>query len=389
MNMKLNTMLVAAGLAMGLSTASTLAQVAPPPTQPAKEQPAYTPPPAPKPAATPEAKPAAKPSATPTAPKSKPAVNSNQNRGDSEKLPINVPYPKLAQKGPDGRVMRLRQLPDIAALRSNPNVGPKSVERIMPIVYSRRYRMELMVIDNLDLYWALSGGLIANMNMSDISQMTKAAEMIKPLVGSTTLSQELQNRGILTRVQGGMNQYIVREYKKAITDEIQVLEGENGLAEVMRFILDDSLHETQITYNSMLAEAISQISKLVDETGATSEAAQALHVFEKALDEDPGQQFEDIQAFDAAFRKLPYEEAMEIFKAMRQHREFPTLSPTVKEINVLHDRKKVTPSGFELLAKDPNTGRVVDTRERDEDGKPLVTHEEPEKKPVRKKKTDG
>ena len=363
MNTKAKTMLITAGLAIGLAAMPTLAQVAPPPTKPAKETPTYTPPVQPKPTPVPSAKP------TPPAPKPK-ITRSSSNRGDVSDLPINVPYPKLAQPGPDGRILRLRQLPDILALRSNPNVGPKSVEKIMPVIYSRRYRLELMVIDNLDLYWTLTGGMIENFDISDITEMGRIAEMLKPLVPPTTLSQQLLNMGILTRVQGGMNQYIVREYKKAVTDEIQVLEGEKGLEKVMRFVLDDSILEARITYNAMLAEAISQISELIEETGATSPEAQALKAFNKELSSDPEQQFTDLNAFDAAFRKLSFDEASAILLAMRERRKDPNISPTIAKINVLHDRKRVSDSdkGFGAIITNPSTGEVVDTRKRDENG---------------------
>jgi len=366
MNTKAKTMFITAGLAIGLAAMPTLAQVAPPPTKPAKEIPTYTPP---TPPSAPSAqKPQPIQSAKPTPPKPK-ATKGKKDRGDVSDLPINVPYPKLAQKGPDGRILRLRQLPDILALRSNPNVGPKSVEKIMPVVYSRRYRLELMVIDNLDLYWALTDGMIENFDISDITEMGRIAEMLKPLVPSTTLSQQLLNLGILTRVQGEMNQYIVREYKKAVTDEIQVLEGENGLEQVMRFVLDDSILEARITYNAMLAEAISEISGLVDETGATSPEAQALSALEKELVADPEQQFNDLNEFDAAFRNLSFDESTAILKAMRERREFPEISPTVAKINVLHEYKKVTDKGFGAIITNPKTGEVIDTRNRDEDGK--------------------
>ncbi len=364
MNQRMNTMLIVSGLAIGLAALPSFAQVAPPPTKPAKEQPTYTPPPAQQ---APQAAP------QPAAPKPKSAVNVTRSKDKSDvlKLPINVPYPKLAKIGPDGRILRLRQLPDILALRSNPNVGPKSVERIMPVIYSRRYRLELMVIDNLDLYWELTGGLIKNFDISNIDEMGRIAEMLKPLVPSTTLSQQLLNLNILTRVQGGMNQYIVQEYKKAITDEIQVLDAENGLEEVMRFVLEDSILEAEITYNAMLAEAISQIGSLIDEAGFTSPESQALRAFEKDLSSDPGQQFEDLLEFDQAFRKLSFDEATTIFKLMRERREFPEISPTIKTINVLHERKRVAENGFDMLITDPKTGEVIDTRVRDEQGRPI------------------
>ena len=372
MNHQNNTMLVACGLAIGLFAAPTLAQVAPPPTKPVKEQPTYTP--APKPA------PVAKPEAKPAEPQPKEAINARvRDRNNGGDLPTNVPYPKLAQPGPDGRILRLRQLPDILALRSNPNVGPASVEKIMPVIYSRRFHMETSVIDNLDLFWELTGGMIENMDMSNINEMGRAADMIKPLVPQTTLSQDLLNRQILSRVQGGMNQYIVREYKKAITDEIQVLDGENGLAEVMRFVLDDSLHEARLAYDGMLIEAMGQIDELVEKSGVDSSEAKALVELKKQPDLDPEQQFKDLKEFDTAFRKLSYDDAMKIFSTMRESRKFENIAPTIKTINVLHDRKKIMKSGFEAKVVDERTGdTVLDTKKREEAEKEAAKENEGE-----------
>jgi hypothetical protein len=356
MTSRMNTLLVACGLTISLASLPTLGQVAPPPTKPAKEVPTFTP--------APKTAPVAKPKTD--APRPKPSFNAKRSTGNIEAINTNIPYPKLAQPGPDGRILRLRQSPDILALRSNPNVGPASVERIMPIVYSRRYRMELKVIDNLDLYWQLTAGLIENMNMTNLNEMSKVAEMLKPLVAPNTLSQELENRGILTRTQGGMNRYIVREYKKSITDEIQVLDGDSGLEEVMRFVLEDSIQEADLTYNAMLAEAISQIAGLVDETNASSTAAQALRSFEKPLAGEPEQQFTELKEFDAEFRKLPYEEAIAIFRAMREHRKFPEISPTIKPINVLHEGKSVMKGDFGVIVKDGKGKVVKDTYNEDQ-----------------------
>ncbi len=345
--------LIVCGLTLGLSTTTTIAQVAPPPTEPAKEQPAYTPPP----------KPAPKPAVKPSAPKPKESMSGGKRgTGDIASLPTEVPYPKLAQPGPDGRIARLRQLPDIAAMRSNPNIGPVSIEKVMPVVYARRYRIEIMVTDNLDLYWALTDGLIENMDMANIDQMGKIAGMLKPLVPETTLSQQLLNMGILSRVQGGMNQYIVREYKKAVTDEIQVLDAENGLEEVMRFVLDDSIHESRIAYNGMLAESINKIGSLVESAGITSDAAQELVAFEKELTTDPAEQFDDLAEYDKAFRKLSVDDAISIFETMRSQRKFPEISPTVAVIDVLHSRKKVMKGdGFQVgvLDKDGNVIKKI------------------------------
>mgnify|MGYP003630059514 CR=1 FL=1 len=355
---KQSAVLLASGLALGLLASPSLAQVAPPPTKPAKEQPTYTPP-APKPA------PTAQPQ---TQPQPKTSINTKKSTGGVSDLPTDVPYPKLAQLGPDGKILRLRQLPDIAALRSNPNVGPKTAEQIMPVIYSRRYRFELMVMDNLDLYWELTNGMIENMSMSNIDEMGRIAEMLKPLVGKSSLSQELINRAILSRVQGGMNEYIVREYKKMVTDEIQVLSDDGGIEGVMKFVLDDSLLEAKIAYRAMLAESMPQINAILDESGATSEEASALRALEKPLSETPDQQFVDINELDDAFRALPLEEAMNYFATLREGRKNPDLSPMIRMIDVLHDRKQVMEKGFNVDVQKRGVKQPKTKKDIEQDG---------------------
>lgn len=344
------TLVIVCGLAMSVFAATSNAQVAPPPTDPAVDQPTYTPAPKPKP------QPATQPNVEP-----KPQEGMEVRRRDPNNmgdLPTNVPYPKLAQEGPKGRILRLRQLPDILAMRSNPTIGPKTVEAIMPLVHLRRFKMETAVIDNLDLFWELTGGMIDNLNMGDINEMGRAADMIKPLVPQVTLSQDLLNRNTLTRVQGGMNKYIVREYKKAITDEIQVLDGDKGLEEVMRFVLDDSLHEARLAYDGLLVELMDDVEEMVEKAGVDSSESKALILLQKKPSANPEEQFEQINTFDTAFRKLSYDDAMNIFTALRSTREFEKIIPTITTINVMHDRKKIMADdkGFDVKVTDGSTG---------------------------------
>lgn len=374
--MKLNARqcLLIAGLSMGIAASSTLAQVAPPPTQPAKEEPKYEPPvkqAAPAPSAKKETKSAEQQVGQPTitpAPSNKPSTK-------TQNLPTSTPYPKLIERDESGKVKRLTELPDILALRSNPTVGPKSVESIMPVLYGRRARFERIVIDNLDLYWMVTDGRMETVNLNDIKNMSQVAEMIKPLVGRTTLSQELQSRGILTRTQGGMNEYIVNEYKQAITTEIQ-FESDDALSEVMRFVLSDSIHETKQAYRALLAELSSQAADLVKETGLTSSGAMEIAKLQAPLDKDPEAQTNQLDTLDTALRGLDLEEAITLFTAMRNHRKNPDISPAIKRINVMHDRKvDTTGKGMEGTITYPD-GREIDTRKlRDEHEKRMAVEQ--------------
>jgi len=356
---------------------SAAAQVAPPPTQPAKEETQYVPP-------VKQAAPA--PTAKPASPTKAGSTKSKRNAGQDglskASLPTSTPYPKLAMKGDDGKIKRLIELPDILALTSNPTVGPMSAEAMMPVIFGRRARFERIIVDNLDLYWLVTDGRIETMNLNDIKNMAEIAEMIKPLVGRTTLSQELLNRGILTRTQGGMNEYIVNEYKQAVTAEIQ-FESEDPLSEVMRFVLKDSIHEPSLAYKAMIAETSIKIGNLVQKEGLTSSAAIAIAELQRPLSKDVKTQQAQLAEFENAFRNLSVDEAMAIFTSMRNSRKNPDISPAIKPLSVMHSRKVDVSDSDMMEGKITyRDGRVIDTKKASEAHKAKMEkqHEELEKK---------
>ncbi len=324
-------------LALGLACAAASAQVAPPPppAEPveAEQVPAQT-----RPAAQPAERP--QPAGTPQR---------------TATLPTNIPYPKLAQLGEDGKIVRLKDLPDVVALKANPTVGPKSVDGIMPVIYGRRARFEMLVIDNLDLVWKLRDGAIHSTDMNDLQSLAELTETIKPLVGKTTLSEELTNRGILTRVQGGMNEHIVREYKQAIADEIQLAEGTDGMMEFLRFILEDSIHEAGLAYYGLLVELKFQAKEMLADAGLENEALLALS---GAVAEDPDERDEQVERVDTALRSMKVDDAIKLLSHMRDSRLNPNVSPTVVRVDVMHPGK--TDQSDSALTTVIQTGRSTD-----------------------------
>lgn len=317
---------------LGLAAGVSQAQVAPPPPAEQPEQPEYNP----------------EPQRTVQRPAARPQPNRNNGNVTANRfseLPTDIPYPKLAQLGEDNRIVRLKELPDILALRANPTVGDASVDAIMPVIFGRRARFEMLVIENLDLYWELSGGAIRNLDMSDLNEMSRVTEMVKPLVGRTTLSDELMNRSILTRTQGGLNDYIVQEYKRAVSEEIQAIEGQDGLTNFMIFILEDSLHEARLAYQGMLVEGKSKAREILGRIGVENKQIADLTGL---ISGDPEIVEQEVAEFDEAIRTLSIEEAIRFFTALRESRENPNISPTVTRINVMHDRKVNYEGGMEM-----------------------------------------
>ncbi|MEM9372654.1 MAG: hypothetical protein AAGA55_03340, partial [Planctomycetota bacterium] len=342
-------MLAVLGLAAGISQA----QVAPPPPAEKPEQPEYNPEPQ---------RPAQRPAARP-----QPNNNGNVTANRFSELPTDIPYPKLAQQTEEGRILRLKELPDILALRANPTIGDQSVDAIMPVVYGRRARFEMLVIENIDLYWELTAGAIANLDMSDLQEMSRVTEMVKPLVGKTTLSDELINRNILTRTQGGLNEYIVQEYKRAISDEIQALEGQDGLTNFMVFILEDSIHEARLAYQGLLVEARSKAREVLDRIGIDNKAIADLTGL---IDDDPEIVEQQVAEFDAAIRTLGVEDAIRFFTAVREGRENPNISPTVTRIDVMHDRKTVYKGGMQARPLRGDEPILQGTKKKQSDEQP-------------------
>lgn len=308
-------------LALGLACAAASAQVAPPP--PSENAPPAEAQQAPQPQTRPAAQPAENP--LPTGAPQRSAT-----------LPLNIPYPKLAQRGEDGKIIRLKDLPDVVALKANPTIGPRSVEAIMPVMYGRRARFEMLVIENLDLMWTLRDGAIHSTDMNDLQSLAQLTETIKPLVGKTTLSEELTNRAILTRVQGGMNEHIVREYKQAIADEIQLAEGTDGMMEFLRFILEDSIHEAGLAYYGLLVELKFQAKEMLADAGLENAALLALS---GPVSDDPDERDEQVEQMDAALRTMKVDDAIKLLSHMRDLRPNPNVSPTVVLIDVMHPGK--------------------------------------------------
>ncbi len=316
-----NPMITSLLLALGLACTGVSAQVAPPPPAEEEKPPVVQPQPQQQP------RPAARPAERP------------QPAGGAQRLPTlptNIPYPKLAQKGEDGKIIRLKDLPDVVALKANPTVGPRSVDAIMPVIYGRRARFEMLVIENLDLLWSLRDGAIHSTDMNDLQSLAQLTETIKPLVGKTTLSEELTNRGILTRVQGGMNEHIVREYKQAIADEIQLAEGADGMMEFLRFILEDSIHEASLAYYGLMVELTVKAGAMLEAAGLENEAVAALT---GPVSDDPDERDEQVERMDAALRTMKVDDAITLLNQLRDSRPNPNISPTIVRVDVMHPNK--------------------------------------------------
>ncbi len=211
-----------------LTGATGLAQVAPPPpTQP-------------------EERPAVEPPAPPV--RSHP-VEERPPRPTVTRAP-SVDFDPIAVPGPDGRIIRIDEPLEYAALAHNPLIGFASLARMAPALYERRLNVENLVIDKLDMLEQLEpGGLIDTVRLGGdqieaAGTLTKVMTAIQTINSDGLLVQYLERRGMMGRQAVALNQRIQNDYQSKVIAEIQATPPVDGAAEPMDLLTRQALYDS-------------------------------------------------------------------------------------------------------------------------------------------------
>lgn len=211
-NSNVMNMLVAAGLVAGLAS-SALAQLVTPPTEAPKKSESYVmpPPPPPTPVKSPE---------TPNvgAPVISPPV-------EAKPAPLeNLPFKSLVVKGSDGKIFKLTEPVELAALKVNPVVDDALRAKLQPAIAERNERFEKLVISNCDLVEKLGGDLLDNLDLTKREDLPKVLQYLKPVTppaAPQALGNELKRKNLINDTQKRWNDKIVKEYNDAIQAEVK------------------------------------------------------------------------------------------------------------------------------------------------------------------------
>lgn len=134
-------------------------------------------------------------------------------------------FESLAKKGPDGKVMPLEGVMDILAFQRNKLIDASTIERVRQAVAGWLADVDQLAIDNLDFIEMLEPepgkkGMLDNVNVEDKVQLSTMAQMMNQLMSAGPLTAHLENKGLITREQSGLNQTITGEYLQRRMDEI-------------------------------------------------------------------------------------------------------------------------------------------------------------------------
>lgn len=333
---------------LALAAGSAAAQVAPPPPPAETPEPEFVPPPMPAPRP-----------ATPPRQQQNQAVNRMGNLTTS--LP-DFPYAPLWQfcgtEDPetDG-VCTFDQNLHFVALRPNPTISPGMVPEIQSVIMARRARLEIVILDNLEVVEDVDGGLIESVQIGAPAQLQELLERIKPLTPPSNLTQELQNRRILSGVQAGWNNRIIQEYQQAYGKHLRDSDPSNASNRFMQAIFRDSLIESVEAFNGMLHESRAKMDAvLASVDGIPAEVQTKLRALAiDSIEVDPATIGASADQVKLAWRPLNPEQKIAFLTAVRETRENPN-SPPVPVIDVMHAGKSVN------RPESADKTRVIDPR---------------------------
>ncbi len=208
---------------------------------------------------------------------------------------VNPPFTRLAELGPDGKIIRVDGNLDLLAMPRNTFVDQACRDRVRPIVKAWMADVDQLTIDNLDFLEKIEPpnggpGVIDNVNINDQATLHAVAQMMTMLMAAGPLSNHLEMKEGFNREQSQRNQEIVSDYLQQVMNEImkeagvpnaqgQELNEEQKLAQVnsvSRFLYHISCRDTIDAYHRQLADAAPVMDKAVASLGLSADQSAKL-----------------------------------------------------------------------------------------------------------------
>lgn len=198
-------------------------------------------------------------------------------------LPVNPPFARLGEMGPDGKIKRVDGILDILAIQRNSLIDDATREKIRPLVKAWMADVDQLTIDNLDFMEKIEPsdggpGVIEKTDINDMKGLHYVAQMMTQLMSTGPLSAHLETKEGFTRDQSQRNQEIVSDYLQQVMNEIMAANGTpNDIARkpltedekvrqvnaVSRFLYYVSCRDTLDSFHRQLASDAPLMSKAV------------------------------------------------------------------------------------------------------------------------------
>jgi hypothetical protein len=231
------------GLALSGLALPSLAQIAPPPPPAPAPTPDYVPPP---------------PRAVPPPP-------------EPYKDPIaDVKFESLVKRDKDGKLIRIKEPVELAALRNNPWVSKEMWNSINTVMADRQRHIDRIVVDNLDLVEKVEDGAIDQLNIGEPVTLKTVMDIITPLTPPPIIGA-LKDANALTPDQARLNDKIAREYTAAEFNDPSMGDSTKDPNGVSRKMIKEALQDTMDSYHRQLASAGANFDRLASKVSLTKD----------------------------------------------------------------------------------------------------------------------
>lgn len=206
-----------------------------------------------QPAAQPSAQPASQPAAQPTAQPAAPAPS----------------WPIIWERDEKG-MKQLGGNLDAIALTKNTFVKPGDLEKMKPIIAEWLADVNQMVVDNLDLLERLDKEkLVDEMDLNDTARIRLISQIMAPLASIGSLTQRLEQRGVISREASVQNQQASTDYLQKWFEQFQsgaggpmVAADANPMNELSRFLYYMSNRDIRVQHAAILRDAAGLLDQI-------------------------------------------------------------------------------------------------------------------------------
>ncbi len=159
-------------------------------------------------------------------------------RGAAPQAPAtpDLPFVPLVRVDGEGRAIPIGGQIAMAALKHNPLVGAETIEAARPVVVEWVDRLDLMVIDNIDMVLEIDAGFFETLDFL-VQEGVMAANVYRNALmpKPSLLDNYLFSEGVLTITQKNFNGKLVGDYVRAVTiaigDDVEAVWNERITAE--------------------------------------------------------------------------------------------------------------------------------------------------------------
>lgn len=193
-------------------------------------------------------------------------------------------WPQIFERDAQGRVASLGGNLDAVALTKNTLLKPGDLEKMKPAIEEWTADVNQMAIDHQDLLDRLEvEKLVDTLDLNDTQRGRIVSQIMAPLAAQGSLTQRLEQRGVISKEASVLNQQSSVDYLQKIFEEMQSgasLPGrgeapsatqQDQLNDISRFLYYMSNRDVRIQYHAILRDAAKMLDQVAASAGVTAE----------------------------------------------------------------------------------------------------------------------